>query len=133
MALGIQVEVVANSPLFDERRAEAIIDSWLVDVRASFGQQGLSELHFWMDQYFKNPTPYYETQVVAQNMGEDMVIHDRGIIYGPWLDGSGSRNATTRFKGYAHWRRAFQYLNETEGPQILDRHTPDLINRLKGN
>jgi hypothetical protein len=30
------------------------------------------------------------------------------VIYGPWLEGTGSRNATTRFKGYASFRRAAQ-------------------------
>ena len=31
-------------------------------------------------------------------------------IYGPWLEGTSSRNATTRFKGYAMYRKTAQYL-----------------------
>jgi hypothetical protein len=35
------------------------------------------------------------------------VVNDRGIVYGPWLEGVGSRNfPKTRFKGYASFRRA---------------------------
>ena len=37
-------------------------------------------------------------------------IHDSKVVYGPWLEGTGSRNATTRFKGYAAFRRARQEL-----------------------
>jgi hypothetical protein len=32
------------------------------------------------------------------------------VIYGPWLEGVGSRNRTTRFKGYFTFRRTAQQL-----------------------
>ena len=31
-------------------------------------------------------------------------------VYGPWLEGVSSRNQTTRFKGYAMWRKTTQKL-----------------------
>jgi hypothetical protein len=37
-------------------------------------------------------------------------IHDSGVVYGPWLEGVGTRNATSRFKGYAMFRNARQKL-----------------------
>jgi len=43
------------------------------------------------------------------------LITDGGCVYGPWLEGVGSRNATTRFKGYSSFRRTAQYLVEHIG------------------
>jgi len=43
------------------------------------------------------------------------LITDGGCIYGPWLEGVGSRNATTRFKGYASFRKTAQWLQKEIG------------------
>lgn len=113
-------------------QADQVVDVWLDEVVHSYGRQGLSEVHRHMDLHFKNPTPYYETQVTVDVAQHQRVIHDRGVIYGPWLAGVGSRNATSRFKGYPHWRRTKQWLGQTEGPRILARHMPELGRRLTG-
>lgn len=42
--------------------------------------------------------------------GDQGVVDDGGIVYGPWLEGVGSRNVTTRFKGYRMWRRTAQQM-----------------------
>ncbi|KKK70549.1 hypothetical protein LCGC14_2922870 [marine sediment metagenome] len=39
-----------------------------------------------------------------------VLLTDGGVIYGPWLEGTSSRNATTRFKGYASFRKTGDYL-----------------------
>ena len=39
-------------------------------------------------------------------------LRDGGVIYGPWLEGTGSRNNTTRFKGYASFRKAKQHIDK---------------------
>ena len=59
-----------------------------------------------LDTSIRHPTPYYETQINIRDQGDASVVNDRGIVYGPWLEGTGSRNRTTRFKGYASFRRA---------------------------
>jgi hypothetical protein len=59
----------------------------------------------WLDRLnsrLRHQTPYYTTQVdkrqVAWNRWK---IHDNGVIYGHWLEGTGSRNApATIFPGY---------------------------------
>ena len=48
------------------------------------------------------------------------LITDGGVIYGPWLEGVSSRNAATRFKGYASFRRTGQYL-ERLAPIVLEK------------
>lgn len=45
-------------------------------------------------------------------------VHDSRVVYGPWLEGTSSRNQTTRFKGYAMFRQAREKL-ETKVRGIL--------------
>ena len=127
--MGVDVTVQTSGPLFTSD-VEAVINRWLGPVKGSYGRQGLSQMGFWMDHYFRDPTPFYETMVTTERRGDDVVIHDRGIVYGDWLAGVSSRNQTTRFKGYAHWRRTFQWLEQEEGPRIIERHLPDLRRAL---
>jgi hypothetical protein len=47
---------------------------------------------------------------VAVSMDETVVTSDLAT-YGPWLEGTGSRNETTRFKGYHSFRLACQQLD----------------------
>lgn len=107
----VGITVKMTGPFFKAPKQSAI-RHLLDDITKEVADDGLSEVQTLMDAAFKNPTPYYETMVIADRVGHDMVIHDRGIVYGPWLEGVGSRNKTTRFKGYSHWRRTFQYLKK---------------------
>ena len=57
------------------------------------------------------------------------LITDGGCLYGPWLEGVSSRNATTRFKGYASFRKTAQWLQkEIEG--IANKTLKRLMGRL---
>ena len=94
-----------SGPLFDgraKRAAEDLCDA----IEYTVAHQAHAELMRVMDGSFRNPTPYYEIQTTVQPRGEEMVVHDRGIVYGPWLVGVSSRNRTSKFKGYDMYRRA---------------------------
>ena len=40
------------------------------------------------------------------------MITDGGEVYGPWLEGTSSRNQSTRFKGYGTFRKTAQYIQK---------------------
>jgi hypothetical protein len=103
--------VTVQGPIFSGPRAAAVVADMLAEARHKVATQGLAEVHIILDRSIRNPTPYYETQLTVQDMGTTDLVHDRDIIYGPWLEGVGSRNRTTRFKGYAAFRRATQQLD----------------------
>lgn len=93
-----------TGPLFDGRAARASRE--LCDaIEYSVAWQAHAEAMQIMDASFKHPTPYYEVQVTAERRGDSMVVHDRGIAYGPWLE-TGASNQPTRFRGYHSFRRA---------------------------
>jgi hypothetical protein len=52
-------------------------------------------------------------------------------IYGAWLEGTSSRNATSEFKGYAIYRRMTQYLQSLV-PRIAQRLAADFKRDIKG-
>lgn len=96
-----------SGPLFDGRtqqELQKVTREMEKQVAASFTQQWMGN----MNSSFRTQTPYYMTQVTNQEMPGQHVIHDRGIIYGPWLEGVGSRNKSTRFKGYWSLKRAYE-------------------------
>lgn len=113
------VEVTLTGPLLDGR-AGPIITAMGREMQLDIATQGYADVMGNLNATLRNPTPYYETQVVVQDRADDLVVHDRGVVYGGWLEGLSSRNATTRFKGYSNWRRAFQTL-EKKAPVLAER------------
>lgn len=58
----------------------------------------------------------YSMPVVVPDMATDTVVTTELASYGPWLEGTGSRNETTRFKGYHGFRMAAQELDRMAEP-----------------
>jgi glucan biosynthesis protein len=102
------VSIHKSGPVFDGRAARAGRD-YAEALEEDLADQVVTELHKEFDIHFKHPTGYYKSQVKVRNGSGEKEIHDGGVVYGPWLEGVGSRNfPTTRFRGYASFRRVFQ-------------------------
>lgn len=58
-----------------------------------------------LDSRIRHQTPYYTTRIKKREISPTRYeIHDSSVIYGHWLEGTGSRNApVTVFPGY--WSR----------------------------
>lgn len=116
------IEVTTDSvgPLFDGS-ATAVTADMTEAIRDSIAREAEVEVHINLDRSIRNPTPYYETQIINEVAATNRVVHDRGIIYGPWLEGVSRRNKATRFKGYASFRRA---------RQAVERRIPDIAAKV---
>lgn len=114
------VEVTLRGPLFDGRAERAMQEATddALDGIADFAQEHALGL---MRAAFRNPTGYYESRVTTTRVSSEVaLVHDQGVVYGPWLEGVGSRNApVTRFPGYWHWKRAKGAV-AVRGPQIAE-------------
>lgn len=94
------VHVRAHGPLFDGR-ADHELERAARQMETDVGHAAEAEWLRFLNASIKHPTPYYETQITTQREAGHVVVHDRGIIYGFWLEGIGSRNfPVTRFRGY---------------------------------
>src|SRR6266568_1058040 len=102
----VYADTKVHGPLFDHR-ADAAVYQWLDASKKDVAQLAVNTLHDVAQRRFKVNTGHYEsviqTETVVRN---DVRIHDGGIVYGPWLEGTSKRNNSTRFKGYHLWRRA---------------------------
>ncbi len=111
----IEVKVDLSGPIIDGR-SQAILDLAIADIEKVVGQTGYNMVRAELDVVLRNPTGYYESQVRTDHEAGGLRIHDGKMIYGPWLEGTGSRNRTTRFKGYFTFRRVTQRLDQMAGP-----------------
>lgn len=101
----VNVSVTKLGPMVNGMAAplvDLMLEGALVEV-ASYAKH---EVSLELISVLQHPTGYYESRIQAEQISAEMwSINDSGVIYGPWLEGLSSRNQTTRFKGYATFRR----------------------------
>jgi len=125
----IKVNVTYSGPWFQRRGA--VVHDFMREAREEVAQQAFADVHEFLNAQIVHPTPYYETQIMRDHDGDKELVHDRGIIYGPWLEGVSTRNRATRFRGYASFRKATQKV-EAKVPYLVDAALRRLIARLTG-
>lgn len=99
------IEVTVSGPLF-QGRAPAVMARAERAVIDAIAAQVYAQVMTNLNASIRNPTPYYETQITVERLHGGKRIHDRGIVYGPWLEGTDPRNQTTSFRGYRSFGRA---------------------------
>lgn len=114
MAGSARISVSKSGPVFDGRAALAV-DAYGEDVTDTIAKQGVNDVRNALHGVLRNPTGNYSRHIVTERQSNDNAVTDSGIIYGPWLEGVGSRNSTTRFKGYFTFRRVTQQLDGKAG------------------
>jgi hypothetical protein len=108
MAVDIDVRVDMDVRLLGPA-GRAAIDRFNEEAVDEVSGQLLADWHGFLNASIREPTPYYETQLTIQRVAPTIArVTDRGVVYGPWLEGTSSRNRTTRFRGYSSLRRARQ-------------------------
>ncbi|WP_084965261.1 hypothetical protein [Thermoactinospora rubra] len=123
--LEIHAEVEVDGPLFDGR-AMPILDDIAEEVADAVADQGFRDIHFTLHRVLKRPTGFYQSQIRDRAFASTHVLYDNRVVYGPWLEGVGSRNSpVTRFEGYFTFRRVALHLNRKAKPiaeQVIARH-----------
>ena len=128
---GMTISVKNEGPIFDSRAPLAINKAVqeTVEELVNFAE---SEMHTVATMrprgVFKSPaqagaaasTGNYRRNIHGRRTGLHGRVDDNKVIYGPWLEGTGSRNQTTRFKGYGLWRRVAQRVQK-RAPDILKK------------
>jgi hypothetical protein len=126
-------DVRTSGPLFDGR-AEVALRQGIIAARHAVAHEGeqltrtlfIGSIHDDHGRFIATITTIdgsrvfathggrktYVMPIVADRSAETLVTADLAT-YGPWLEGTGSRNETTRFKGYHGFRRASYVLNDT--------------------
>lgn len=99
------------------------------EIDDAIGKAGVQLVQRELDENLQNPTGYYRSQINYTSNTRGAVISDGGVVYGPWLEGTGSRNQSTKFKGYHSIRQATQQLNQAAplvAQTVVDRRIGQL-------
>ena len=67
----------------------------------------------------------------AREMRGEISLGNPTLVYGPWIEGTSSRNKTTRFKGYRIFRTTSQWLQK-QVKKVLKSHMDKAMRRLGG-
>jgi hypothetical protein len=145
------IDIKLEGPLFDTIKSEKIMRQAVkntVDNLIEIGEQKLDKtlrprpggvyLSIQEAQKGKASTGNYRRNVhgeVKRGMGTAAYvgkIHDSDVVYGPWLEGTSSRNKTTRFKGYQSFRKTQDWIEKTQARKILKKHVDRLTRRMNG-
>jgi hypothetical protein len=125
----VEVNVTFSGPLFDGR-AQKTMDDIVVSISRRLADEGKRRVLTGLDATLRKPTGAYRSRVATYVSGDGQArVHDNRGIYGPWLEGTGSRNRRTRFKGYRNWRTAAQQLRDGAKPlaqEIIRRNIAGL-------
>lgn len=117
-----------DGPLWDGRDAHTVgvaID----EIEQVIAEVGVNKVRTQLGHYLRHPTGYYMSQIQTDRAFDGWQVHDGGVVYGPWLAGVGSRNKTTRFKGYPHWIRAIAEI-QRDAPDIADFVLQQYLRRM---
>lgn len=88
--------------------APAHVGRAMDNIERQVAEYGRGQVDLRLNQVLRKQTPYYRTRISVVRQSGDWAVTDNGVVYGPWLEGTGSRNKTTRFKGY----RTFRYVTQ---------------------
>ena len=116
--------VTTSGPIFDGRAVRAskdFIDDWEQEYSGKVEDAVQNRL----SSVLKHPTGNYQRHIRTRQEGDGRTVDDSSIVYGPWLEGTSSRNQTTRFKGYSTFRRTAQAMDraaEAYADQMVRRY-----------
>lgn len=93
--------------------ANAVTAVFIHKAQADVAFETERRIHMLHRVFFKKPTGYYDRHIANLDQGYQHLIHDSDVIYGHWLQGTGSRNyPVTRFKGYNVFRKVTRSMQD---------------------
>lgn len=93
-----------HGPILDGT-AGLIVSQYLDEAKEQIAQDAYDQVQQELAHVLRHPTGNYQGHIQVETRMDSRLVNDSGIVYGPWLEGVGSRNRSTRFKGYATFRR----------------------------
>lgn len=113
-------KMIKRGPMFNGRTAAAL-GTYADQVGYKVATYAEDQIQARLREVLQHPTGYYQSKVTVERAGTGYRVSDQGVIYGPWLEGTSSRNQSTRFKGYSTFRRT---------KALVDRKAPGIAHEL---
>lgn len=124
----MDAELTTSGAIFTD--GDQIVRQELASMLLTTATEAQSRVRQRLDVVLRNPTGFYRSRVTSEVTPTLGRVHDSNVIYGPWLEGVGSRNARTRFKGYSTFRKIAQRI-EQDAPFIVAADVQRMATRLE--
>ena len=111
----LKIDYTFTGPLFNGDAARMLPD-FIKEVEKQISEYGVTMIRNRYANVFRYRSPSKHKGKASAAVRSRLVNNHRQleagpIVYGAWLEGTGSRNASTRFKGYRTFRLVTQELN----------------------
>lgn len=126
----INVTIKKSGPLFDGR-AEAAVVRFTRDSTSVLTRVGTQMVKLKYGARIRENTGHFLGRITGDVTGSIGRIYTKFILYGYWLEGVGSQNATSRFKGYWAYRETFIEL-DARSTEILQPLIEKMIREMGG-
>jgi hypothetical protein len=126
----IDIKVKKEGPLFDGR-AQAAVTRFTRDSTKVLTQVGTDMVKLKYGARIRVNTGTFLGRITGEVSGTIGRIYTKYILYGYWLEGVGSQNATTRFKGYWAYAETFLEL-DSRSLEILKPLIDKMIREMGG-
>jgi hypothetical protein len=117
-----EARMIRSGGMFTGKTAAALV-TYSDEVGYKVATYAEDQIQQRLGQVLQHPTGYYQSRITVDRAGAGYRVSDGGVVYGPWLEGTGSRNQTTSFKGYQTFRRT---------KALVDRKAPGIAAELLG-
>lgn len=128
-----EVQVIARGPLFDGRAA-AMVEAFVDDAVALVSAAARAEVEKNLRGSIRHSSPggFIDQLYERQETLHKRKVGDQVLVYGPWLEGTGSRNSpVTRFAGYRSFERARTVI-EAQVPVLVLPARERLVTAVNG-
>lgn len=140
----IEISIDVSGPVFDGTH-EAIMDHYVGHVTSELGDIAVNRIRKYLPEVYEYPRDpaslhgtqhfnpgLYVSDIHTDRMSSEInLVNDTPVVYGPWVEGVGSCNDSTRFKGHHAFRKIAQQL-EAEAGAIADMAFQPYLAELNG-
>ena len=125
----MSIEVRTKGGLLNGR-GKAVISNAVDEINDDVGQEAYNRVQNRLSSVLQNPTGAYQSRITTDVSSDSVGISDGGVVYGPWLEGTSSRNNSTQFKGYQTFRKVLQEM-EKDASKQADRVVGRAVGKLQ--
>lgn len=124
----MSIKTKMSGPLF-AGDAPKVLDDYSTAAEKAIGDYALAVVGDELRTNIRHSTGRYISHVQVRVLSNEVLVTDGGVVYGPWLEGTSSRNDSTRFKGYASFRRSVKRIQD-KAVDLAESVLPEYLDRL---
>jgi hypothetical protein len=127
--MALDMKYNAKGSIVDGSLAKAMPEA-AERIEQEIGDMAVLSIRQRFDRVLRNPTGRLRSQVRVDRVGDDLRVVDGDLPYGAWIEGTSSRNRSTRFKGYATFRTVAREIR-TEAVTIAEMVIDETVRRAR--